>query len=289
MNASGTPVAVITGGASGQGLACAEQLGSSPHVVIAEVDPNRLEEAAAGLACLGLAVHTSMCDVSKLADVEQLRDLAQSLGEVRTVIHAAGLGPLPHHSARRQLEVNLRGTSYVVDCFAPTSSSRLVLIAFSSMGGHRTFSRAADDLYALLPTDALLDQIVERLDLEGRLRAAYGAAKRGVQVVVEDRAAAWGAHGARILSISPGLIADTSMGKEVMSLDGVADYGSQAALGRSGAAADVVSVVAFLVSDAAAYLTGTDILVDGGLVANIRRHWSPEARAAWHHPEKRPG
>jgi len=285
VNTEAKPVAVITGGASGQGLACAQHLGATHQLLIADIAQGRLEAAADALGSEGATVHTTLCDVADLASVESLRDHARRLGEVRVVVHAAGLGPLPQHSARHQLEVNLRGTSYVMDSFTPTSPSRIVLVAFSSIGGHREFSRAADDLYASCATDGVLEQIMERLQLDGRVRAAYGAAKRGVQVLVQDRAASWGAQGGRILSVSPGLIADTSMGREVLSLEGVADYGSQTAMHRNGVAADVVSAVAYLVSDAAAYVTGCDILVDGGLVANIQRHWTPEARAAWHNPE----
>jgi NAD(P)-dependent dehydrogenase (short-subunit alcohol dehydrogenase family) len=116
--------------------------------------------------------------------------------------------------------------------------------------------------------------------LEGRPLAAYGLAKRGTVVQVERRAAEWGRYGGRIVSVSPGLIADTQMGARAATI--VGDYATNSALGRAGRADEVATVIAFLCSDAASYVSGCDILVDGGLRSNTAWHQPSEQKIAWH-------
>ncbi len=110
--------------------------------------------------------------------------------------------------------------------------------------------------------------------------ATYSLSKRGVILEVRRRAAAWGAQGARIVSVSPGLIADTELGREAAGIHAGA-YVQQSALQRAGTAADIAGVVAFLVSADTAYVTGCDLLVDGGVVAHTLVHADPAARDAW--------
>jgi NAD(P)-dependent dehydrogenase (short-subunit alcohol dehydrogenase family) len=284
MSTEDLPLVVVTGGGSGQGLASAVRLGGPSQLLLADIDQTRLDAAAAELRADGRVVDTFVCDVSDRAAVQALRSRADELGAVRAVIHSAGLAPLPTYPALRQLEVNLAGTAHMIEAFEPAQHSGRVLVAISSIGGHRRFARLADDLYARPMSATLLNEISTRLDLEGSSRAAYGAAKRGIQVLVEHHAARWGSFGARLVSVSPGIITDTAMGREVAGLPGVADYGAQTAVGRTGRAQDVVDVIEFLVSDAASYITGTDVLVDGGLVANIQNQWSDEDRASWNNP-----
>jgi NAD(P)-dependent dehydrogenase (short-subunit alcohol dehydrogenase family) len=116
-----------------------------------------------------------------------------------------------------------------------------------------------DDPYAPLETLAAL--------ADNRPEMAYVLAKRGVIQLVRRRSKAWGERGARIVSVSPGVI-DTEMGRqEERGSVGVEDMITGSALARKGRPEEIASVVAFLCSDAASFLTGTDILVDGGAVA----------------------
>ena len=96
---------------------------------------------------------------------------------------------------------------------------------------------------------------------------AYAMSKMGVIRMVRRVAPSWGARGARIVSVSPGLV-DTPMGRsEVASGNGSAEVGEGCAIGRPGRPDEIAAVIAFLASDAASYVTGADWLVDGGSVA----------------------
>ena len=98
---------------------------------------------------------------------------------------------------------------------------------------------------------------------------AYSWAKRGVRRLVEREAAAFGSVGARICSVSPGTI-DTPMGRqEFEQQPAMRQLESIAPLGRSGNADEIAAVIDFLLSDLASFVTGTDVLVDGGVCAAI--------------------
>lgn len=96
---------------------------------------------------------------------------------------------------------------------------------------------------------------------------AYIYSKAGVLRLVRRLAPAWGAKGARLLSLSPGIV-DTGMGRlEASARPSMAEMVEASALGREAQPAEIAAVAAFLVSDAASFVTGTDVLVDGGSIA----------------------
>ena len=136
--------------------------------------------------------------------------------------------------------------------------------------------------------DAILDDPLDP-DLRARLEAAlegnwdgeegsgaaYGWAKRGVIRLVRREASAWGARGGRLLSVSPGII-NTPMSRQELEKQPMMQVMlDNTPVPRMGAPSEVADLVAFLVSDNADYLTGTDILIDGGVSAAIERMLKP--------------
>ncbi len=263
-------VYVITGGSGGMGKAAAELVGKKGTVLLADVSEQRLEDTKKELAAKGITdVHWQTVDITSAENVEALAEKAKSLGELKALIHTAGLSPTMADS-RRITEVNLVGTGLLLDRFLPLATAGTVAVCISSMSGHMA---AKEGPYTEVLKNALAPDAIEAMEqfAQGNSGAAYSLSKLGVQLIVQDKAWEWGQKGARIVSLSPGTI-NTPMGrKEASEQTEMKTLLDLTPLGREGEASEIASVVEFLISDAASYITGTDILVDGGTVANMAK------------------
>jgi NAD(P)-dependent dehydrogenase (short-subunit alcohol dehydrogenase family) len=143
-----------------------------------------------------------------------------------------------------------------------------VAVCFASMAGHLVPPAAEIDRVLDEPASSTFFADLAAAGVDVDLpQSAYPYSKRGVLRLVQRRAAQWGRRGARLLSLSPGII-DTGLGRlEAEHEPAMAQMVEASALGRTGSADEIAEVVGFLVSPAASFLTGTDVLVDGGAVA----------------------
>jgi NAD(P)-dependent dehydrogenase (short-subunit alcohol dehydrogenase family) len=275
-------VAVVTGGAGGIGLGCARRLGRGHRLLLADVSAERLAEAATELESDGATVDTATCDVSDPDSVAALVEQARSLGPVAALGHAAGILFGEGVDAKRIIEVNLGGTMRLLDAFAaPLGETGGAAVLIASIAGHRRFAREYDRLLESADHDGVLAALFEAGVAEMTPRGAYAVAKRGMIVQSELRARAWGEHGARIATISPGLIVDTAMGAGAAA--GVSStFADNSASRRAGTTRDVAAAMAFLSSADAGFVTGCDLIVDGGQHAGANRSFSDPLRAAWH-------
>ena len=274
-------VALITGAAGGMGVACAAVLAPRADLVLTDRDSAGLERVAASLSVdVGAAPAVVACDLSRASDVDALVDSVRARGGIRWLVHTAGLSPAMA-DWREVLEVDLASTALLLDRFASLMRRGGAAVCFASIAGHM----GTDDPVV----DGALDDPLAP-DLSGRLLTALGGtepssgisylyAKRGVIRLCERLAAPWGECGLRIVSISPGLM-DTSMGRleligspEKEPLIEMTPLVRRAADGQSrlpGPADDIAQAVAFLCSDAASFVTGCDLRIDGGLIAAMR-------------------
>jgi NAD(P)-dependent dehydrogenase (short-subunit alcohol dehydrogenase family) len=263
---------VVVTGTGGMGAAIAHRLAPGRTLVLTDVDEPRLDALAGALAESGHEVVARRVDVSDGAAVAALADAAAALGPVRAVAHTAGVSPV-QAPADAVVAVDLVGTAHVLEEFGRVIAPGGAGVVIASMSGHLTGPIAPEDEAALAGTPAAglaaLDCVVTATGWDSGL--AYGFAKRANQLRVRSASVDWGRRGARLNSVSPGIIA-TPMGRA--ELDGPFGATMRTMLdgspaGRAGTADDIAAVVAFLVGPGAAYVTGTDVLVDGGVVGAL--------------------
>jgi NAD(P)-dependent dehydrogenase (short-subunit alcohol dehydrogenase family) len=264
-------VVVITG-IGGMGLACARRIGTGRRLVLADFNAGQLEAAAAALADDGYDVTPRVMDVADADSVAALASVAQGAGRLRALVHTAGLSPTMA-PAERIYAVDLLGTAQVLDAFLPLAVDDTVAVMIASMAGHLVqLPPELERRLATGPTDQLLNVIG---DLHANDPAqAYSTSKRGNQLRVEAAAAVWAARGARVVSISPGLIS-TPMGRLELDDPRTAQLRAISRVRRLGTPDDIAAAVEWLIGPAASLVNGIDLRIDGGVAATMR--WNAAA------------
>lgn len=259
-------------GAGGMGEAIARRLGSGRQVLLADFDVEVLDRVAAALDGDGYRVHARKVDVSQRNSVSSLAEQAAALGSVTALAHTAGLSPAQASTAAI-LAVDMVGVALVLEEFAKVVAPGGAGVVIASMAGAFAIGQLPAEAEAALAT-TVADDLLDLPFLDGLPNpgAAYSVAKRANQVRVQAASLAWGQRGARVNSISPGVIS-TVMGRR--ELAGESGSGMRAMVeasgtGRQGTAGDIAAAAAFLLGPDASFITGTDLLVDGGAVAGVR-------------------
>lgn len=262
-------VVVIGPGSIGQAIARRVSVGK--HVLLADLRKENAEAAAEVLADAGFEASTTTVDVSSREDVQALVRLATAIGEVTGVIHAAGVSP-SQASPQTILAVDLYGTALVLEEFGNVIAPGGAGVVIASQSGHRLGALTAeqDKALATTPTDELLalpflqpDQVQDSLH-------AYQLSKRGNSLRVRAEAVRWGKRGARVNTISPGIII-TPLARDELSGPRAAGYRRMIDLcpvGRAGTPDEVGTVGALLMGPEGSFITGSDFLMDGGVTAS---------------------
>lgn len=266
-------VCVITGGSSGMGFAAARAMGRKGYtLLLAARTPDKLDKAVATLAKEGITAQASRCDIGDWDSVQALANRAQSLGPVTAVLHIAGMSP-HMGDAGAIMRGNALGTVHIHDAFYPVLAPGGCLVDTSSMSAYlapefimprRAFRLAGSD------REVFLKKMMARVNLlpaSTRPGAAYAISKYFVIWYAWSEAARFGARGVRVLSVTPGNF-DTPMG--ALEKEEAGTYLKFNAIPRLGKPEEIAALFAAVSDPAMGYLTGTDILCDGGCVAGSR-------------------
>jgi NAD(P)-dependent dehydrogenase (short-subunit alcohol dehydrogenase family) len=249
-------------------------MGLTHRLVLADVSAKACEAEAKSLGDDGYDVAAALdCDISDPASVGRLAREATAAGPLGALVHTAGLSP-SIADWEPILRVNYVGTVFLLDAFLALAVPGSVACCIASTAAHMMQPNPEIEAVFDQPSAPDVMASLERLVMKAAksnggapAQLAYPISKRGVLRLVKDRVKDWAAKGGRIVSISPGLIR-TPMGlKEADNKASMA--GQMVAMtpaGRWGTAMDIANAVHFLCSAEASFITGCDLLVDGGLI-----------------------
>ena len=261
-------IVVIGSGSIGQAIA--RRVSAGKHVILADLREENANTAAKILTDAGFEVSTAVVDVSSRASVRALVEKATSLGTVTGLIHAAGVSPT-QASPATILKVDLYGTALILEEFGNIIARGGAGVVIASQSGHRlpALTPEQNKALAITPAEELLalpmlqpDQVTDPLN-------AYQISKRGNALRVMAEAVRWGKRGARVNTISPGIII-TPLANDELSGPRGAGYRRMIDLcpsGRAGTPDEVGNVGALLMGADGAFITGSDFLMDGGVTA----------------------
>lgn len=250
------------------GLATAKIMGLDHRIVLADLGQERLDVAVAELIAHGIDASGKVADITDRASIETLLDFAEAGGNhVRAVVHTAGISP-QMGTAARVANINGTGTVNVAQAFLARATDGDVLVNVASTAGHgfpKILIPFGAFPYAETRPADFERVIVRRARVFGKKLhsgLAYAISKAFVLWYTRKLAVPFGERGARIVSVSPGSF-DTAMG-QLEKDHGASEFLKVSAIKRFGKPEEVAAVLAFCASEAPGYLTGTDILVDGG-------------------------
>jgi NAD(P)-dependent dehydrogenase (short-subunit alcohol dehydrogenase family) len=255
-------VNVVIGAASGMGTEVARLLAPRGTLLLVDRDGGGLGPVATEL---GADVDAAECDITDAVQLDAVVARIRDVGALGALVVTAGLAGAMA-PGRVIYEVNLRGMERVLRAVDPVVAVGTVAVLFASVSGHRIPERP--ELMAVIE-DPLADDFFDALVAQGidpdDPQLAYSVSKRGVMRLARGRAASWGARGARILSLSPGSTQTEMSLRQQAATPQQAQFIASSPLGRRGRPEEIAAVAAFLTSDAASFMTGSDVLVDGGM------------------------
>ena len=266
------PIALITGACGGIGRSCARRLGASYRLALTDVNASTLEAFRQELNSEGFDVAVAMAgDLLDDAFVAKLVAATRLVATSSILVHSAGLSP-SQASWQKIISVNTLATHFLLDAFAEGLGEGDCAILVASIAGHfPTSTSTIDALIDKADSACIIDELATQLEGMGvedeyeRSGLAYSWSKRGVIRLVESRSVGWAEKGARIVSVSPGMIY-TPMGRlEHAKAPHLIEMIGSTPIARWGSPNDIALATEFLVSQRAAYITGTDLRIDGGV------------------------
>ena len=264
---------VVVVGAGQIGQAIARRIGAGKHVLLASLSQEEADAAAKAFFNAGFQASAASVDVSSRESVGTLVAKARQLGAITGLIHAAGVSP-SQAPIEAILRVDLYGTALVLELFGEAMAPGGAGVVIASQSGHRlpALTPEQDKALAMTPTEELLGiDFVQPSQVKDTLHA-YQLSKRGNSLRVMAEAVHWGRRGARVNTISPGIVI-TPLANDELSGPRGAGYRRMiegCPVGRAGTPDEVGQLAALLMGPDGGFITGSDFLMDGGVTAAFR-------------------
>lgn len=264
---------IVVVGAGQIGQAIARRVGAGKHVLLASLKQEEADAAAKVFFNAGFQASAATVDVASRESVAALVAQAKKLGDIVSLIHAAGVSP-SQAPVEAILRVDLYGTALVLELFGEAIAPGGAGVVIASQSGHRlpALTPEQDRALALTPTERLLGiDFLQPSQVRDTLHA-YQLSKRGNSLRVMAEAVHWGRRGARINTISPGIII-TPLANDELSGPRGAGYRRMiegSPVGRAGTADEVGQLAALLMGPDGGFITGSDFLMDGGVTSAFR-------------------
>ena len=256
-------VYVITGGSEEVAIALAKQIGTRGTLLLVDSCEKCLELARQQLLQAGMTdVHCETVDLTSTQAVGKLAEKVSGLGALRGLVHMAGMSNA--NDSKRLMADNVIGMNHVLEAFLPLANEATSAVMMSSITAYMV---PKNGQYMEVLKQQLSANLAETLDqfTQGDAGAANSMAKLAVQLIVEDQAWVWGQKGARLNSVSPGMM---SLPGDTEDIQTMLDH---TPLRRTVEPEEIASAIEFLLSDSASYITGIDLRIDGGTIANYPR------------------
>lgn len=263
-------VMILTG--AGQiGMAIARRMGAGKKIVVGDKSAENARAAARTMNQAGFDAASVEMDLSSRESILNLIAEAQHYGEISMLVNAAGVSP-SQASMETILNVDLYGTAVLLEEVGQVIRAGGAGVTISSQSGHRmpALTPEQDEQLAMTPTEELLKLPLLQPGQVADTLHAYQMAKRCNVKRVMAEAVKWGARGARINSISPGIIVTPLAIDEFNGPRGdfYKNMFAKCPAGRPGTADEIAHVAELLLSSKGALITGADFLIDGGATAS---------------------
>jgi NAD(P)-dependent dehydrogenase (short-subunit alcohol dehydrogenase family) len=262
---------IVLTGAGQLGMAIVRRVGYGNKIFVADWKMENAQAIAKILKEAGFDVLPLKVDISSRESVDELIKAAQQAGEIAMFINASGVSP-SQASIEQILKVDLYGTSLLLEVFGKVIKPGGTGVVISSQSGYRMPALTAEEdrLLPTTPTEELLQLELLKPDNIKDTLHAYQMAKRANGKRVMAEAVKWGERGARVNAISPGIIMTPLALDEINGPRGdfYKNMFAKSPAGRPGIADEVANVAELLLSNAGAFITGSDFLIDGGATAS---------------------
>ena len=260
-------------GAGSMGMAIAERVAQNRIVLLGDISEKALETSRQKLEYSGYHVETMRVDASDKDSIYAFAKKAKELGNVKYYIHTAGASP-NQTNPQHMIKLDLIGSAYALDAFGEVMAKDGAGILISSQTGYmlpQPLTNEEEYALTMTPADELSQLPMLQPNVIVNSGIAYIMSKRANQLRVRKAAIDWGKRGARINTISPGVVVTPLAYDEFRAAgEGYQKMIEASAMHRVGNPAEIANAAQFLLSDQASFITGTDLLVDGGTIAAIK-------------------